>query len=189
MEEGNGQPIAARAGRTMWRWLLGAFLVLLAVAGGLYVYRSRTSAPVEEALRGESGAVISVYPRAWLSDSEIVFDIRKIDGEVSPADMTRKLLKSAEALKARRYERVYLAYRGREKFYLDGDYFRQLGEEYAYQNPVYTIRTLPERVYNLDGTPAFGTWTGGWLGVLGKQLEDANEFHRRWWMTDGIGDL
>ena len=30
------------------------------------------------------------------------------------------------------------------------------------------------------GSPAFGRWEGGWLGVLGKQISDANEAAQRW---------
>jgi hypothetical protein len=48
---------------------------------------------------------------------------------------------------------------------------------------------LPEHVYALDGTPAFGTWTGGWLGVMGKQLDDSNEFHKQWWVNEALGDF
>lgn len=67
---------------------------------------------------------------------------------------------------------------------LKGDYFQTIGLEYGVQNPVYTLRTLPENVYTLEGKQAFGSWTGGWLGVVGKQMEDLNEFHRLWFMSD-----
>lgn len=34
---------------------------------------------------------------------------------------------------------------------------------------------MPSHVYNLDGTPAYETWSGGWLGVMNKQLEDLDD--------------
>ena len=46
------------------------------------------------------------------------------------------------------------------------------------------MRTLPENVFKMDGTAAFGTWTGGWLGVVGKQMEDFSEFHKQWYISD-----
>jgi len=52
------------------------------------------------------------------------------------------------------------------------------------QNPVYTMRTFPQNVYALDGSPAFETWSGGLLGVLGKQLEDFSEFHKQWYLNE-----
>lgn len=163
--------------------------LVIGVVGGLYLYNNVISGPVREALAGESGAQISVHRRNWISSEEIVFDIRSVEGSVSAADMTRRLLKAAEALQGRLFSRVYLAHRGEEKFYLDGAYFQRLGREYGTQNPIYTIRTLPENLFNPDGSQAFGTWTGGWLGVLNRQLEDSNEFHRRWWQRDASSGL
>ena len=46
------------------------------------------------------------------------------------------------------------------------------------------MRTFPENVYRPDGARAFDSWTGGVLGVLGKQMEDFNEFHKQWYIED-----
>lgn len=59
------------------------------------------------------------------------------------------------------FKDVTLAHAGEEKFRVDGQYFRTLGTEFGTQNPVYTIRTMPEHMLRLDGSPAFETWTGG----------------------------
>jgi len=59
-----------------------------------------------------------------------------------------------------------------------------LGKEYSWQNPVYTIRTFPENLINLDGSMAYPEWTGGWLRVTGKQMEDFNNFHKKWYLED-----
>ena len=64
-----------------------------------------------------------------------------------------------------------MANKGEIKFKLKGDYFKQLGEEYSYQNPIYTTRTFPENILNLDGTNAYSRWTGGIIGVTEKQIE------------------
>lgn len=45
---------------------------------------------------------------------------------------------------------------------------------------IYLIRTFPENVKNLDGSPAFSTWEGGLLGVTNRQMEDFNAFMRQW---------
>lgn len=143
--------------------------------------------PAYRALSSEDDAAVLVY-RHWLvSPSAIVFDVRSIEPNHSMAGMDRMLFKTAEALKDQSFDRVILAHRGTGKFVLPGDYFKVIGESYEYQNPVYTMRTMQERLQKLDGYPAFETWTGGWLGVLGKQLEDHNQFHMRWWVEDEIG--
>lgn len=133
--------------------------------------------------RNEGIKVIAHY--GWFIDPGVlVFDLRQISRENRPIDVSRVLLQFAEKQKNHQFDRIVLSYKGSRKFQLKGDYFQLLGEEYEYQNPVYTLRTLPENVYQLDGSPAFGTWTGGVLGVVGKQLEDLNEFHRQWYLLD-----
>ena len=56
--------------------------------------------------------------------------------------------------------------------------------EFGTQNPVYTLRTLPENIRNLDGTHPYGTWTGGWLGVTSRQMEDLKQFSNDWFLTE-----
>lgn len=109
----------------------------------------------------------------------IVFSVNDTSS-ATPADITRILLQYAERLESRAFNSVLLARNGKPVFVLKGEYFKQLGEEYGSQNVIYTLRTLPENVYELDGSPAFSSWSGGWLGVMSKQLEDLNIFYSRW---------
>jgi len=74
--------------------------------------------------------------------------------------------------------------KGKAKFILDGAHFKEIGESYDYQNPIYLVRKLPENVYRLDGTQAFPGWTGGWLGVALKEMEQHNEMHKEWYIQD-----
>ncbi len=91
--------------------------------------------------------------------------------------------------KKKEFETVNLKCKDKTKFVLKGDYFRRLGKEYDFQNPVYTMRTFPENVYTLDGEKAFPSWTGGLIGVTGKQMEDFAEFHQQWYIDDLIGEF
>lgn len=123
----------------------------------------------------------------WLvNPSVVVYDLRGVSGDKSAADTTRVLFKFAEKIKDHEYKKVVLSYRGSEKFYLDGEYFKMLGNELATQNPIYLIRTLPENLYKPDGSKPFGSWTGGWLGVVSKQMEDFNSVHRQWYIDEAI---
>jgi hypothetical protein len=69
----------------------------------------------------------------------------------------------------------------KEIFFIEGDAFGELGQEFDMgQNPVYLVRTLPEKLYRPDGRQAFGTWSGGLLGVVARQMEDVNAAARAW---------
>jgi hypothetical protein len=116
--------------------------------------------------------------------STLVFDLQKVSGTNSMTDVFRVLLQFAENIQTKKFERVELAYLGRTKFKLDGGYFQQIGQERSWQNPVYTIRTFPENLKNPDGSRAYPEWTGGWLGITGKQFEDVNDFHRKWYVEE-----
>lgn len=165
--------------------LVGVGALALA-ANFVFVHRGLVQAKASDS-RNDGITVYAHYEYFTIPNS-IVFDLRRVEGENSMADVTRLLLQFAQTQKDHRYRQVTLAYRGESKFKLEGEYFQTLGEEFGEQNPVYTIRTLPENLYMPDGERAFGTWTGGLLGVLGKQMEDHQEFHRRWYlqaMADG----
>lgn len=170
---------------------LGALLVCL--VGGLLAIALFNYFSVQRHIGGPRGDPRGRGVHAWahyryfVVPGELVFDLRAIDDRVSPADVTRVLFSFASEMKHAHFQRVVLASHGEDRFLLTGDFFQQLGAEFGTQNPLYTIRTLPQNVYNMDGTPAFGTWSGGLLGVLTKQMEDFNEFHRRWYINDLVG--
>lgn len=168
--------------------MLGAFVITAVVAAAVFGTNYLTlQKPMSEVVGSDprnEGISVSVNYGKYVNPSKLVFDLRKVSGSNSLADVSRVLLQYAAALKAKEFERVVLAYGGTQKFQINGTYFQSLGEEYGTQNPVYTMRTFTENVYELDGTAAFGTWTGGLLGVVGKQMEDFNEFHKQWYLSD-----
>lgn len=121
---------------------------------------------------------------SYVAPNVLVFDLRTVSGQKSPADVFRLLLQFASEVKGEEFAVVQLAHRGDTKFLLDGQYFKQLGVEYGEQNPVYTMRTFPQHLLLPDGEKAYPTWEGGWLGVTGKQLEDFGAFHEAWYISD-----
>ena len=129
---------------------------------------------------------VAVYHRWGIVPSEIVFDLRNIRGDTSRADVTRMLFQVAEAFEDRDYEWVFLAYKGKAKLKLDGEQFKEIGETFSYQNPVYLMRKLPQHIYYLDGRRVFGVYTGGWLGVASAELSDLNQLHDKWWWEEDI---
>lgn len=136
-------------------------------------------------------AKVTVVPhlRWGVDPSTLAVDLWSVDGEASMADVDRCLLDIAAALKDRDFTRVQLAHRASVRFQMTGDYFKTLGREREWQNPVYTIRTMPENMQTPDGLPAFGRWEGGWLGVVGKQMDDHKTFHLRWYFNDMFGPI
>lgn len=162
--------------------LLAVGIVIVGAANYFLVHRS-VQQVLESDTRNQGISVFAHY-QYFVVPSVLVIDLRKVSDTNSPADVTRVLLQFAQSQKSRAFSLVTLAHMGKPKFTLKGEFFQTLGIEFGEQNPVYTMRTFPENVYNLAGTAAFETWTGGMLGVLGKQMEDFNEFHKQWYIAD-----
>lgn len=162
-------------------------LIILAVAG-IYAMnfcqlQSRMNAVLKDDYRN-SGIEVSVHYSSYPNPSTLIYDLKAISGSSSPADVFRVLLQFAEKVKEKKFNTVQLRFRGKTKFQLDGLYFQTIGKEYSSQNPVYTMRTFPENLKNPDGSRAYSEWTGGWLGVVKQQMEDFNDFHRKWYLSD-----
>lgn len=160
---------------------------LLAIGGVvalLGMWNAPVTYPVYTALADEDTVSVIAHRRWLVSPSEIVFDLRGVTPEASMAKVDRTLFLAAHALKDKRFDAVALAWKGDTRFLLAGERFQTIGQEWPAQNPIYVIRTLQEDLATPDGQPAFGVWTGGWLGVMGKQMEDHNKFHHQWWLDD-----
>jgi len=131
-----------------------------------------------------SGMEVSVHYGPGLDSSVLVYDLQIVSATNSMADVFRVFLQFAEKMQKKSFSEVRLCYRGEHKFTLGGYDFRTLGHEYETQNPAYTMRTFPEKLKTPSGGRAYAEWSGGLLGVLGKQLEDFNDFHKKWYVDD-----
>lgn len=158
--------------------------IIAAVFGLLLAFNLTVWAPVASTLGKDdrNGQAMSMHVyRAWLlHPTDITVDLVRLK-EAAPIDIMRGLFQASAALKDRKFSTVILARAGKPVFKMSGADFQELGRSYAAgENPIYLIRTLPESILLMDGSLAFGTWTGGWLGVLGKQMEDVTDFGEGW---------
>lgn len=163
--------------------IAASFFPALVLVGVFLFNWGRLQSPMNSVLASDprnAGIDVSVHYGRYVQASVLIYDLHAYSGQNSHLDILRVLFQFAKATRSQTFKTVLLEFRGHERFILPGNEFRIIGEEFGTQNPVYTLRTLPEKLLTPDGNPAFGTWTGGLLGVLGKQMEDLNEFGRRW---------
>jgi hypothetical protein len=166
-----------------------SFLVLLVVASFVCIagWNYLTLAkPVETTLKMDSrnqGIEVKVHYQNYVNPSVLSFDLRSVSGQNSMVDVFRVLLQSCKALKEHEFQKVELEYRGDVRFVLEGGYFKQLGDDYDFQNPVYTMRTFTSHLYRPHGTEAFSESTGGWLAVMSEEIDQFKDFHKQWYLT------
>ena len=158
--------------------------ILSALAGTAAVNVIRVNSAASEAGKYQDGISAHAYYQFGVVPDSIVFDLWNVGGRTSQAEVLGVFLRFAEKMKGREFREVRLAYHGEVKFVLDGGDFHDIGRGFSYQNPVYIVRTFPEKLSTPDGRRAFSTWSGGLLGVVGQQMEDVNELGRRWYLDD-----
>ncbi len=123
---------------------------------------------------------LSAHYGYYLDPNTLALDLTDVDS-AAPIDLFRGLFQAAKALHTRHFGQVRLERSHKVMFTMSGEDFDSIGSEYdAGQNPVYLIRTLPEKLSLPDGTPAFGHWEGGLIGLLGKQMQDVNDVAGQW---------
>lgn len=162
--------------------ILGLIIIVIFSANYFLLQRHMTNVLTEDPRN--TGIKVWVHYKWFINPTQLKYDLRSVSGSNSPLDVNRVMLQFAEKVKDREFKKVYLSYKGNDKFYLKGNYFQNLGKEYEFQNPIYTLRTIPENVYELDGNLKYGSWEGGWLGIMGKQMEDLNSFAKHWFVDD-----
>jgi hypothetical protein len=168
----------------MRKFLIILVLVVSSISIWNYFSLQKNADAIIKSDRRNEGISIFVHFDWFVNPNVIVLDIRDVKSDKSPMDVSRILLQLSEKLKRNNYKKVILSFKGRSKFMLEGAFFKDTGMEYGIQNPVYTLRRLPQNIYHLDGTKAFPTWTGGLIGVLGKQMEDLTELHKQWYINE-----
>jgi hypothetical protein len=142
-------------------------------------------------LTGEKDAVLKRDARNEVvdftltsKDDGLVFCLNKLSGNASAMDVFRVFLHSAEELKDRKFKNVELCFRNETKFILGGDDFTLMGKEFETQNPLYTIRTFPEKLALPDGKAAYETHRGGVLYLMQAQMADFQDMNGKWFLNE-----
>jgi hypothetical protein len=168
--------------------LVGILIAILFIIGILYGYNYiGFQFIINQVIANDErnkGVNVSVHYGAYINPSVLVYNIISISGKNSMMDVFRVFLQFADKMQSNNFETIELCFQGKPKFKIKGIYFQSLGKGYSSQNPIYTIRTFPENLMKMDGSRAYPEWTGGWLGVMGKQMEDFNDFHKKWYIED-----
>lgn len=144
----------------------------------------RAHMPAQEALKHTSEISVASYYHFGVVPDSIVFDLRNVGWDASAALILGRFFAFAEEMKDREFREVRLAHKGKTKFILGGEDFRKIGQDHAWQNPVYTVRTFPEKLRTPDGRSAYSSWTGGMLGVVSAQMNDVNQIAQDWYLED-----
>jgi len=137
--------------------------------------------PMNDVLKENSafaGMQVSAHYQYWMVPGVVVYDLKDVGVRQTPIDVHTAFLEFAKKLKAKRYSRVELSYKGTTKFSIDGDSFAKIGTEYAKRNYDYVLYRIPRLFHAEDGAKAPAA------GVSGR--DSLLQFHRAWYGEDQL---
>nr|WP_290696371.1 hypothetical protein [Halomonas sp. UBA3074] len=147
-------------------------------------------------LNDEERAVVASDPRntsvdfdLFKADKNLRYCVNNLSNEASAMDVFRVFLNTAALLKDMEFEKVELCFREETKFLLSGDEFKVIGNEFGEQNPMYTIRTFPEKLSLVDGQDAYETHNGGVLYLMQVQMADFQNMNEKWFMNELVAEM
>ena len=160
-------------------------IVLLLISGGVMLANEvLLNRPVKAKIKADprnEGIALGAHYSSYVVPTALVLNLTGIEGSHSQLDVFRTVLQASQALKDQNFKEVFLAFKGAKKFKIPGAYFKELGETYDSQNPLYTVRTFPEKVLNLDGSSPYGKLEGGVFGVFAGGMEQFKDFSQKWY--------
>ncbi|HVR40894.1 MAG TPA: hypothetical protein VMU84_17515, partial [Thermoanaerobaculia bacterium] len=137
--------------------------------------------PVNDILRENAafrGMNISAHYQYWIVPGVVVYDLRELSVRQTPIDVQTAFLEFAKRLRAKKYDRIELSYRGTTKFSIDGASFRRLGDEFHKGNLDYVLYSFPRLFRAEDGakTP----------DAKASDRDALLQFHRQWYGEDPL---
>lgn len=134
--------------------------------------------PVNQVLKENAafnGMSVSAHYAYWVVPGVVVYDLQSVSFRQTPIDVHTAFLEFAKRLRAKRYSRVELSYRGVTKFSIDGASFQRLGSEYAKRNFDFVLYQFP-RLFHTVGPPD--------PPAAGSDRDALIQFHRHWYGQD-----
>lgn len=121
------------------------------------------------------GMKVSAHYKYWVVPGIVEYDLQSLSFRQTPIDVHTAMLEFAKRVRAKRFSRVELSYRGVTKFSIDGATFQRLGDEYAKRNFDFVLYSCP-RLFHAVGK---GKDPGG-----ATDRDALLDFHRQWYGND-----
>ena len=110
----------------------------------------------------------------------IVFDVRSCKRDSRLIDSLHLLLQFGHKIKDEGFTHLSIASAGEEVYRLEEADLNELAYQYELGARIWAFDNWPERLRKPTGERAFGSWTGGSIGVAMRRMEDLNEALKTW---------
>lgn len=124
------------------------------------------------------GMDISAHYQYWVVPGVVVYDLKSLSVQQTPMDVHTAFLEFAKKMKAKRYSRVDLSYKGTTKFSIDGASFAELGDQYSKHNFNFVLYRFTRLFRNSSD--------GAKVPATANDRDALVQFHRQWYGTDAM---
>jgi len=169
-----------------WKKYLLIPLFIIIICGIIYSYNFLSlQYPMNKILLLEEnkGIDISVGYENYINLSTVIYDLHGCQHKTK-IDISRVLLQFAEKKKDSNFDYIILSCRGKKKFKIPGEFFKKIGMEYSEQNIVPIIKTFPENLLHLDGSPLTETKSDSLFISEEEKIKDCCKFMFEWLQSD-----
>jgi hypothetical protein len=168
----------------VWRLTsIAAVLSVTVLLGNQFLVQRQMREVLAQSERN-SVVTMEAHFRHYVNPRELVLDLRELTERATPNDVVRVLIQYAQAQREQRFERVYFAHRGVEKFWMLGVDFQSLGAQALTREPLTILTTLPSHLHRPDGVKAFAASTSSPLEDMAQRLESYRLMHEQWYLQD-----
>lgn len=118
------------------------------------------------------GMSVSAHYEYWVVPGVVKYDLQSLSVRQTPIDVHTALLEFAKRVRARRFSRVDISFRGVTKFSVSGAAFQRLGDEYDKKNFDYVLYAFP-RTFQHDAHTT-------------TNRDALVQFHKHWYGDDAM---
>jgi len=104
----------------------------------------------------------------------LVFDVRKIGKPGGPPAVFRALFQLSKELQDWKFEEVIIAYKGDDKFFLDGTVFEQLGVNYGHKGSRDMLLDVAQNLRFMNGDRVLTKAPGNYAALLQQELKSGS---------------
>lgn len=156
---------------------------MLAALAGYFANYVLLQRPMNQILADNAsfaGMKVSTHYEYWVVPGVLVYDLKELDAELDPLHVHAALLQFAHNMRQRKYERVELKFRGKERLHVDGETFRRVGEAYGKKKFDFAMFEVARNARPVSG-------------AQGNRPSEPNEalvdFHRIWYANEELARL
>lgn len=171
-------------------FFLIAFIVIASVFGWSYYLHNTLEKPLMEVFQENKddfkGIKVEVSYGGPTKTKQLYYNIKKIPDPKSLAPVLAFIAYAKRMTDVKRFDVVYLQYKGKNKFYMNGGNYANIGVRAAMIKPEELALDIPPMLKNMKNAHPYSDPQGDEQWVAQKKIHNFEDFLMKWYIKDWI---